>query len=152
MSYATVLKSLRKKNKMTQVVAAKVIDVTSAYLSKIENGTKIPSMMLLKKMSIAYKVPLSIINYLASKEEISKLKKSKEFHALQQLIDEMIQYLFFEDDYNLKKFASDFKNVRKLKAELRAVESSKSKKYNKVISKPAKASESTPKYGKRKTK
>ncbi len=152
MSYAVVLKSLRKRNKMTQVVAAKAIDVTSAYLSKIENGSKVPSMILLERISKVYKIPLSVINYLASQDEISKLKKPKELKAVQKLIDEMIQYLFFEESFTLTKYAEDFKNLRKLKVTAKKKRFEQKTGYDTQLAKPAKASEQRSKYGKRKIK
>lgn len=150
MSYSVILKTLRKQKKLTQKEVASICDITSTYLSKIENNTKTPSMVLLKQLADVYDVPLSIINYLAIDENKIPNKNNPQFKKLKALIDKMVDYLFLDGSYELDEYLTDLKNIRKLKADLRLVESSKSKNYNNVISKPAKASEGKTKYGKRK--
>ncbi len=112
MTYAKILKTLREKRNLTQKEVAQVCDITPEYLSKIENNTKTPSMILLKKLAATYNVPLSIIIYLVEDSERKTTHESKEAKELKALKDRMINYIFVEDNYKIATLRDDLKTLR----------------------------------------
>lgn len=112
MTYASILKTLRKKRNLTQKEVAQVCDITPEYLSKIENDNKTPSMILLKKLAATYNVPLSIIIYLVEDAERKTTNTSKEEKELKALKDRMINYIFVADNYKIATLRDDLKMLR----------------------------------------
>ena len=53
------IKELRKKNGLTQAKLALMINVEQSYLSKLELGSRNPSLSLLEKIADAYGITLS---------------------------------------------------------------------------------------------
>lgn len=118
LTYADILKTLRKKRNLTQKEVALTCDITPEYLSKIENNTKTPSMILLKKLAAVFNVPLSIIIYLVEDSERSSeysANNKKEFKALK---DRMINYIFIEDNYKIATLRDDLKTLRAYKEQV----------------------------------
>lgn len=63
----TNIQDLRKTNNISQKKASEVLGITKEYLSMIERGLRNPSDKLKRKMSLFYKVDISII-FLAIQE------------------------------------------------------------------------------------
>ena len=63
------LKLLRTYHQLTQVELAKRLDIGNSYLSEIENGLKTPSIDLLQKYSVVFKIPVSSIILFSEKIE-----------------------------------------------------------------------------------
>lgn len=53
------LRVLREKKKMSQYEFAELIGVSQPYLCQLENGTRDPSMKMLKKIAKATETPIS---------------------------------------------------------------------------------------------
>lgn len=63
------LKLLRTYHQLKQVELAKRLDIGNSYLSEIENGIKTPSIDLLQKYSVVFKIPVSSIILFSEKIE-----------------------------------------------------------------------------------
>mgnify|MGYP003386413563 CR=1 FL=1 len=63
------LKLLRTYHQLKQVELAKRLDIGNSYLSEIENGLKTPSIDLLQKYSVVFKIPVSSIILFSEKIE-----------------------------------------------------------------------------------
>jgi len=118
MTYANILKTLREKRDLTQKEVAQVCDITPEYLSKIENNSKTPSMILLKKLAAAYNVPLSIIIYLVEDAKPNTPNTSKKDKELKALKNRMINYIFVEDNYKIATLRDDLKTLRAYREQL----------------------------------
>jgi transcriptional regulator with XRE-family HTH domain len=55
------LRLLRTYHQLTQVELAKRLSISNSYLSEIESGDKSPSLELLEKYAILFKMPVSSI-------------------------------------------------------------------------------------------
>jgi transcriptional regulator with XRE-family HTH domain len=69
------LKLLRTFHQLNQNELAKILGISNSYLSEIESGNKKPSLELLNKYSLAFKVPVSSI--LLFSEKLEEKKGSK---------------------------------------------------------------------------
>lgn len=56
-----ILKHIRAFNKLTQQQLEEKTGIDRAYVSEIESGKKTPSLEVLEKYSVAFKIPLSTI-------------------------------------------------------------------------------------------
>ena len=56
-----IIKKYREQESLTQKELSEHIDVTSTYLSAIENGRKEPSLSLIRKISDALKTPYEVL-------------------------------------------------------------------------------------------
>ncbi len=107
MTYATILKTLREKRNLTQKEVAQTCDITPEYLSKIENGTKTPSMILLKKLAGVFNIPLSVIIYL-----VEDNKKTKNNTEIQMLKEKMVDYLFVDNHFQIDTLRKDLQKLK----------------------------------------
>lgn len=64
---AETLKEMRKKKGVSQEKLAEAIDSHQVYISEIENGKKIPSLVVLHKISIYFGIQMS--EFIATLEE-----------------------------------------------------------------------------------
>jgi transcriptional regulator with XRE-family HTH domain len=64
-----ILKHIRAFNKLTQQQLEEKTGIDRAYISEIENGKKTPSLKVLGKYSVAFKIPLSTILLFAENYE-----------------------------------------------------------------------------------
>ena len=55
------LRLLRTYHQLTQIDLAKLLGISNSYLSEIESGEKSPSLDLLEKYAILFKMPVSSI-------------------------------------------------------------------------------------------
>jgi len=56
-----ILKHIRIFNHTTQLELAENLGMSRSYISEIESGKKTPSLEVLEKYSVAFKIPLSAI-------------------------------------------------------------------------------------------
>lgn len=70
------LQELRNAVNLTQVQAAKLLDITIQYISMLECGTRSPSDRLKKKMAKLYRVSIADI-FLAMETTKRRSKKAK---------------------------------------------------------------------------
>lgn len=68
------LQNLREKQNLTQIQAAKLLDINDHYLSMLECGTRNPSDKLKEKMAKLYRVEIADI-FLAIKTTKRRLRK-----------------------------------------------------------------------------
>jgi transcriptional regulator with XRE-family HTH domain len=53
------IKSLRREKELLQVELADIVDVSTGYISSIEQGLRYPSLKVLEKIAKALKIPVS---------------------------------------------------------------------------------------------
>lgn len=72
----TILKSLRKFNRMTQAELAPKLEISRPYLCKIESGKKKPTLELIYKYSEVFGIkPHLILQFAEDKNKAPKLTK-----------------------------------------------------------------------------
>lgn len=71
------LKLLRTYHQIKQVDLAKRLEIGNSYLSEIENGLKKPSIDLLQKYAVVFKIPVSSIILFSEKIEEPKRPSEK---------------------------------------------------------------------------
>ena len=69
MKLGNVIKKIRINLDMSQEDLCKKTGINQAYLSQIENNLKIPSMVLLDRISIVYCVPVFALLILAAEDK-----------------------------------------------------------------------------------
>lgn len=104
------IKKFRNGLDWNQAKLAKEADISGAALSKIEQGERIPTIVVLRKLSSALKVPLNEITGEDS-EEISETEdRNKEFYRQWDILDELSK----EDKEILKSMAQRLKEITKV--------------------------------------
>lgn len=93
MRLGPVLRELRERRGKTQMDVVKRLKISQTYLSQVETGKKNPSQEMLRKLGGLYKLPASIILYLATEEEDVQKRKQPIFRELKPTIDSMIEEL-----------------------------------------------------------
>lgn len=71
------LKLLRTYHQLTQVELAQRLGIANSYLSEIETGIKTPSIELLEKYSLVFKIPVSSIILFSEKMDNPKRSSEK---------------------------------------------------------------------------
>ena len=72
----TILKSLRKFNRMTQAELAPKLEISRPYLCEIEKGGKKPTLDLIYKYAEVFKIkPYLILQFAEDKNKTPKLTK-----------------------------------------------------------------------------
>ena len=72
----TILKALRKFNRMTQAELAPKLEISRPYLCEIEKGGKKPTLELIYKYSEVFKIkPYLILQFAEDKNKALKLTK-----------------------------------------------------------------------------
>ena len=80
--YNRALRIIREFHRMTQTDAASLLGISNSYLSEIEGGQKQPSLNLLERYALIYKIPLSsILLFAESSEDSSAAAKLRTFSA-----------------------------------------------------------------------
>lgn len=92
MNIGISIKKARKEiAKMNQADFAKSIGITQTYLSQIENGVSIPSILVLTNISKSFNIPLPILFWYTLDIEDVEPRKHKAFKMLKPTIDTMIK-------------------------------------------------------------
>ncbi len=112
MQYAKIIKSFREQKGLFQKDVALACDITPEYLSKIENGAKLPSMVLLQKLANVFEVPLSAINFLALNDDKIPAHKKENYEEVKPIMDKMINYLFVEDTFDFSTLKKDLQDLK----------------------------------------
>jgi transcriptional regulator with XRE-family HTH domain len=93
MQLGPVLKQLREKRGLTQMEVVKKAKVSQTYISQLENGTKEPSLPMLRKLGKLYKLPAPIIQVMAMEESDVPKSNAKLYGQLKPIIDSMIDHV-----------------------------------------------------------
>jgi XRE family transcriptional regulator, regulator of sulfur utilization len=76
------IKSIRKKQKLSQGEVAKRCDISQTYFSQIENEARNPNLETLQKISTALKTPLPILFFLSMDESDISPEKRESFKLI----------------------------------------------------------------------
>lgn len=94
MTIGKLLKDLRKKKSIRQGIAAKEVGISQTWLSLIEQDKRIPSTVMLRRLSRYYNIPTPVISWLSlSLEDISEDKKES-FRRIKPTMDALINEIF----------------------------------------------------------
>lgn len=93
-NFATVFKSLRLENNLTQLEMADRLGISRSSIGMYENGEREPSFELLGKIADYFHVDM---NYLLGKSEYSEIAQSE--YYLDDATREMAQFLYENPDY-----------------------------------------------------
>jgi transcriptional regulator with XRE-family HTH domain len=96
MNAGIAIRKLRKERcaNMSQNEFATMVKISQTYLSQIESGKKTPKIEILRRISIALKIPLPIIFWLSLEDcDIIEFKKEN-FRFLKPTVDAMINEFY----------------------------------------------------------
>lgn len=91
------LKLLRTYHQIKQVDLAKRLDIGNSYLSEIENGLKTPSIELLQKYAVIFKIPVSSIILFSEKMDTSPRSSEKLRVAAADKILRLLEWIDEQD-------------------------------------------------------
>ncbi len=91
MNIGHAIKTIREKRKISQTQLAKRVDVTQAFLSLVEKGTREPSLDTVKKISAQLNVPQQVLMLLACDEKSKAGKYSKYIHQIVSALDDVLR-------------------------------------------------------------
>lgn len=94
MDLGNSIKELRIKKALRQTELADKCNMTQAYLSKIENNQKEPTLSILKTIAGALEVPLPVLFFLSLTDEDIDPKKRDAFKIIEPSIKGMIHNFF----------------------------------------------------------
>ncbi len=117
MYFGKIIKLFRKNSKKTQVELASLLDITPEYLSKLENGSKTPSIELLKKLSQILDIPLPLFLFLSTDESDLTPEKRERFNQFKPVIDQLLIQIFDEPILDVDSIGSGLKDLSKLRKE-----------------------------------
>jgi len=98
--FGKILKLFRKNLYLTQVELAERCGITPEYLSKIENGSKTPSMELMKGICRVIDIPLPLILLLSIDNKDLGDSKGNEF-VIKPIIESILFKLFSENEFDI---------------------------------------------------
>ena len=90
MGIGEIIKLRRRRLGYNQVKLAKILGITQTYLSQIESGIKNPSIGMLKIISIAINVPLSVLVWLSVDQSQVKPGLQEAYNDLKPIMDRLI--------------------------------------------------------------
>lgn len=93
MKIGATLRGLRTKANMSQGDLAKELNITQAYLSRVETDHKEASTDLIKRIGDYFKVPYAIVLWGAVEESDVAEEKKEIFKNLKPLVDSLINQL-----------------------------------------------------------
>jgi len=94
MNIGIALLKARKDKGFRQTEVAKRTKLSQTYLSQIENGSKIPSIEVIEKLSKEYGIPFPIMMWFSLTENDIKKDKLLVYRAIKPTMDNMIDSLF----------------------------------------------------------
>lgn len=94
MNIGTVLKDLRVGKNLTQITVQNRTGISQTFLSQLENGDKLPSRKMLKRLSDLYGVPPIIVLWKGANESDVQKSKLSAFRKLKPLVDRLIDEHF----------------------------------------------------------
>ena len=101
------IKRLRNERDWNQARLAQEASISGAALSKIEGGERIPTIVVLRKLSAALKVPLNEITGEEAEEISETNERSREFYRRWDLLDDLSK----EDQSRLRDMAERLKEI-----------------------------------------
>ena len=101
------IKELRDKLDWNQAKLAQVAGISGAALSKIEGGERLPTIVVLRKLSAALKVPLSEITGEETEDASETDERSREFYRRWDILDDLSK----EDQNRLRDMAERLKEI-----------------------------------------
>ena len=125
MYFGKTLKLFRTTKGLTQVEVAMSLDITPEYLSKLENDSKIPSMVLLNRISKVLGIPMQLLVFDSLEAEDLPLSKQATFEETKPLLTKLLNLLLIEED-------TDYKKVQKLLQELKNLRAKRLQKQKKA--------------------
>ena len=97
MKYGRAIKTIRVGKGLSQLDLAKILKKTPSYISKIENGERIPSTGFIEQFTNLLKIPPYLFALLASeKRELNGIDKQD----LEKLTQNLLEIVF---DLDIKK-------------------------------------------------
>jgi XRE family transcriptional regulator, regulator of sulfur utilization len=96
MEIGKALARAREKRGMTQRELASLSQLSSTYLSQIENGWKEPAIATLKLIAKALKVPLPVLFFMSMTEEDVPTEKKEAYKMLAPSLANIVDHLFLE--------------------------------------------------------
>lgn len=94
MDVGLALREIRKRSEKKQQDVADEAGISVAYMSMIENGSRLPTISVLKKISQVYGVPLPAILWLGIPPKEVK-KNTQAFHRANLYINDYINELLY---------------------------------------------------------
>ena len=101
------IKRLRNEQDWNQAKLAQEAGISGAALSKIEGGERVPTIVVLRKLSAALKVPLHQITGEEIEENPETDKRSREFYRRWDVLDDLSK----EDQSRLRDMAERLKEI-----------------------------------------
>lgn len=98
MNLGNALKAAREQAGLSQNKAAPKIGTNQPYLCQLEGNKRFPSEDMLKNISKAYKIPVSIIFWMGMEAKDVTPDKREAFKLLKPSIDELIGEIFKEKE------------------------------------------------------
>jgi len=111
--FGKIVKLFRKNLYLTQVELAERCGITPEYLSKIENGSKTPSMELMKDICKVIDIPLPLVLLLSIDEKELGKKNEEDKFVMKPIVETILSKLFSEDQFDIS--AID-KSIQQLKS------------------------------------
>ena len=87
------LRLLRVFHELKQVELAEKLQISNSHISEIENGNRTPSLDVLEKYSVFFKIPMSSIMFFAEKLDDAKNKKGAYVGVKTAISKKVIQFL-----------------------------------------------------------
>jgi len=101
------IKRLRNGQRWNQAKLAQEAGISGAALSKIEGGERIPTIVVLRKLSATLKVPLSDITGEETEEVSETDERSREFYRRWDVLDDLSK----EDQRILREMADRLREI-----------------------------------------
>ena len=91
MKIGSVIKKCRKLRNMTQLQVSALADVSESYLSLIEKDKRQPTLSNLESIADAFQIPVSVLVFLAAKQESISEITDTQIESLTKTIYSMIE-------------------------------------------------------------
>lgn len=97
MNIGSIIRNLRKAQKITQAQLAKLSGITQTYLSQIENNHKEPTIATLKVIAENLSTPLPILLFMAVESNDIPENKRAAYDAVSPSVKSLLDTLFKDD-------------------------------------------------------
>lgn len=110
--FGKIIKLFRKNLYLTQVDLAERCGITPEYLSKIENGSKTPSMELMKDICKVIDIPLPLVLLLSIDEDESNVHKKEDKMILKPMVETILAKLFSEGQFDMTSIDQSIQQLK----------------------------------------
>lgn len=91
MNYGKALKTIRAVKGLSQTELGKVTNIDPSYISRIENGNRVPTLEILENISKTTSIPLYLFTLLASdKEDIKTMSIQRSSEIANELLNILV--------------------------------------------------------------